>query len=86
MAKRSKIVVSVAEKLRLTLQECSALVNLSDTYLRAMERRGDFPPRLHVGTELGGKWQFVAAEVRAWAEGRDWRAMVAARTEVSHAS
>lgn len=86
MAKRAKIVVSVAEKLRLTLDETAALVGLSDTYLRAMERKGDFPPRVHVGDELGGKNQFVGAEVRAWAEGRDWRCMVAARTGVAHAS
>jgi len=86
MVARPKVLVSVAEKWRLTLDEAAALVGVSDSYLRELVRKGEFPPRVHVGSEHEGKNQFIAAEVRAWAEGRNWRAMVMARKEVADAS
>lgn len=87
--RRAAVVVSVAEKLRLSLAEACALCGLSPNYLRELERRDQFPPRVVVrshGDDDGGKTQFVASEVRAWADGRDWRALVAARSQVADAS
>lgn len=81
-----KVLVSVAEKWRLTLDEAAALCGISDSYLRTLLAKGEFPSRVHVGREEGGKNQFIASEVRAWAEGRDWRAMVTARLGVANAS
>jgi predicted DNA-binding transcriptional regulator AlpA len=85
-ARAPKVMVSVVEKWLLTLDEAAAVCNLSDTYVRDLLRKGEFPKRRHVGDADGGKNLFVAAEVRAFAEGRDWRAMVAAREAVAHAS
>lgn len=85
--------VSVAEKWRLTLEEAAQLCGLSANSVRDLEARREFPPRtrvkLHGPGEESGKLQFVAAEVRAWANGEDWRALVEkrqAREDVAHAS
>jgi hypothetical protein len=81
-----KVTVSVVEKWLLTLDEAAAVCNMSDTFVRDLLRKGEFPTRRHIDAGAGGKHLFVAAEVRAFAEGRDWRAMVAAREGVAHAS
>ena len=73
--------VPVESKLRWSLLEAAAMVNLSEGVVRDLEDRGEFPRRVVVpNRDDGGKMQFIAAEVRAWGDGRDWRAMVAART------
>jgi hypothetical protein len=76
--------VSVAERLRWTLTIVAAMVDLCPNKVRALERRGEFPPRVAVD----GKEQFIPDEVRAWAAGRDWRALVAERRKLegSHAT
>lgn len=82
-------VVSVPEKLRWSIGEAAALCDLSTNYVRELEAKDEFPPRVRVSASAdeGGKLQFIAAEVRAWAEGRDWRSMVAARLQAAgHAS
>lgn len=78
------IVVPLGELLRWTLEITSAFVDLSPNKIRDLERRGEFPRRVAVD----GKEQFVPDEVRAWAAGRDWRSMVAARlaTEAARAT
>lgn len=79
--------VSVSEKWRLSLDEAAALCGLGRNYVRELERKREFPPRVHVGSPDEGKNQFIAAEVRAWAEQRDWQSMVAARLQgVANAS
>ncbi len=92
-ARSAKVVrVSAAEKWRLTVEEAADLCGLSENSVRDLESRGEFPPRTCVklsGSGDGGKRQFIAAEVRAWANGEDWRAMVArrlSREDVAHAS
>lgn len=79
---KTKSIVPVSEKWRLTLSEAAALCGIGREMLYVLLRKGEFPPRVRAGDDNGGKDQFVAAEVRAWADGRDWRAMVAARTGV----
>lgn len=74
-AKKPKVVVPIQELLRWTLEITSAFVNLSPNKVVDQMKRGLFPPRVAVD----GKEQFVPDEVRAWAAGRDWRSMVAAR-------
>lgn len=81
-ARRRVDVVPVADKLRWSLSEAAALCGLSENYVRELIGKGEFPPRVHVRAsddDDGGKLQFCASEVRAWADGRDWRSMVAAR-------
>lgn len=73
--------VTIAEKWRLTLTEAAALCGIGRLMLYDLLRKGEFPPRVHAGDDISGKDQFIASEVRAWADGRDWRAMVAARTK-----
>jgi len=77
-------VVPVVDRLRWSLAHVAELVDLSENKIRELERRGEFPPRVAVD----GKDQFIPGEVRAWAEGRDWRALVAERLklEASHAT
>lgn len=79
--------VPVADKLRWSLSEAAAMSSICPNTLRALLGRGEYPPRVRIATgdEDDGKLQFVASEVRAWADGRDWRAMVAARLGVSDA-
>ena len=75
--------VALSDKLRWSMLEAAAMVSKSDTYVRELERRGQFPPRVTVpamrGSGPGTESEFIAAEVRAWADGRDWEAMVVAR-------
>lgn len=69
-------------KWRLSLAEACALCDLSPNYVRGLIAINEFPPRVIAGN----KPQFIATEVRAWAEGRDWRAIVAERAgEVANA-
>lgn len=83
----TKALVGAHEKWRLTLMEAAALCGIGRTVLHELLRKGEFPPRVHTGSELAGKEQFIAREVRAWAEGGDWRAMVAERVQgVANAS
>lgn len=67
------------------------MCGLSRNYLLELSQKGQFPPRVRVRTsdeDQGGRWQFIAFEVRAWADGEDWRAIVSRRLarEVHHAS
>lgn len=85
----SGCIVPVADKLRWTVAEASAICGIGRSYLYELLKVDGFPPRAHVNKgedDEGGKLQFIASEVRAWADGRDWRALVALRHEVAHAS
>lgn len=87
MGSHSKPMVAVSEKWRLSLSEACALCGIGETFLRQLLARGDFPPRVREGEATGGKEQFIAREVRAWAEKEDWQALVKRRLEgVAHAS
>lgn len=87
MGAHSKPLVGVHEKWRLSLNEACALCGIGETFLRQLLARGDFPPRVREGEASGGKEQFIAREVRAWADGEDWRALVKRRQEgVANAS
>lgn len=69
-------------KLRLSLAEAAHVLGLSSNTITALEARGDFPRRVRVPAVAGGegrKLQFIAREVEAFANGLDWRAMVAER-------
>jgi hypothetical protein len=68
------------ERLRWSLTLTAELVDLSPNKVRELIRKGEFPPRVAVD----GKEQFVPDEVRAWAAGRDWRALVAARLKLEN--
>ena len=74
---------SVSPKLRLSLREVSRLVDLSPNAIAALEKCGDFPPRIALpsitGRGSGRKRQFVTREVETWANGGNWRKLVAAR-------
>lgn len=80
--------VPVADRLRWSIGEAASMVGRAESSVRKLERLGLFPPRVPAtpGTDNPDKPQFVAAEVRAWSEGRDWRAMVASRTGAANAS
>ena len=75
--------VPVADKLRLSLAEACELVGQTENYIRALERKCEFPPRVTcppmIGTGPGSKSQFIAVEVHTWAADLDWRAMVERR-------
>ena len=80
--------VPIPDRLRWCLADVCDLVSMTENYVRELERKGEFPPRVAVRSgpeDDGGKDQFVAAEVRAWADCQDWRGMVAAR-QVADAS
>ena len=70
--------ITASERLRWSLTIVSELVDLSPNKIRELERKNQFPPRVAVD----GKEQFVPDEVRAWAAGRDWRALVAERLKL----
>lgn len=69
--------VPVADRLRWTLGEAAAMTGVGENTLRDLEQKRKFPPRVSVAGTT--KWLFVASEVRAWADNRDWQAMVEAR-------
>lgn len=82
-------VVAVPDRLQWTLEQTAAMVGRSTPYVRALEAKGEFPPRLELPAMRGGDGDrctsaFVAAEVRAWAAGLDWRRMVDARNGWRH--
>lgn len=81
---------SVSSKLRLSLRDASSLVDLSPNAIAALERRGDFPPRVSLpsmtGKRRGRKRQFIAREIEAWANGGNWRKLVAARLRAGRKS
>ncbi len=81
-------IVPVTDKGRWTLTEAAAYCNVSPNCASDMEKRGEFPPRVAVPYGKGSKGLFVAREVRAWADGLDWRSLVneRLRPEVAHAS
>lgn len=87
---RRDLKVPVAEKWRLSLQEAAALCGVSENYVRDEEQLGRFPPRVPArdGGAADGtcKLLYVAREVKAFADGLNWRALVAERTGVAHAS
>lgn len=74
--------VPIQDRLRWSIGEAAAMVSRAESVIRDLERKGLFPPRVRVvlGTDVRDQPQFIAAEVRAWAEGRDWRSMVSARS------
>lgn len=74
-ADTDRLKVPVHDRLRWSLAIAAAVVDLCPNTVRDLIRRGEFPPRIAVE----GKKQFVPAEVRAWADGKDWRGLVAAR-------
>jgi len=81
--------VAVVDKLRWSATEAAAMCGISRDFLYELLKADEFPPRAHAHRgedDAGGKLQFIASEVRAWADGRDWRALVAARQEVACAS
>lgn len=74
--------VPVPDKLRWSVREVCEMCGLSRNFLVELERKGEFPPHIWVRTgpeHSGGKFQYVAAEVRVWSAGGDWKAMVEAR-------
>lgn len=80
--------ITVADKLRWSVTEAAAMCSISRDFLYELLAAGEFPPRAHAHRgehDAGGKQQFIASEVRAWADGRDWRALVAARQGVASA-
>jgi hypothetical protein len=76
--------ISAGELLRWSLTLTAQLVDVSPNTIRDLIRKDEFPPRVHVPGKDGrnGKEQFVPDEVRAWAAGRDWRALVAERLKL----
>lgn len=76
-AKAPKPPLAPSDLLRWSLCLTAELVDLSPNKVRELIVRGEFPPRVAVD----GKEQFVPAEVRAWAAGDDWRALVACRRQ-----
>jgi len=74
--------VPIEKRLCWTIAETCAVIGggTSENYVAALEARQEFPPRYRLPSmkpgDAGRKCVFVAREVRAWIEGRDWRAMV----------
>lgn len=76
--------VPVADRLLWNMSEASDIAGgFATNYISALEAKGEFPPRVRLPAMRnegeGRKRMFVAAEVRAWANGEDWKAMVTAR-------
>jgi hypothetical protein len=74
--------IPAVDRLRWSLALVADLVDLSANKIRELIRKDEFPPRVAVH----GKEQFVPDEVRAWAAGRDWRAIVAERLKLEESN
>jgi len=77
-------------KLRLSQRDVCQLIDVSSNTLAALEARGDFPPRIALpsvnGAGSGRKRQFITREVELWANGGNWRKLVATRLRRERAS